>query len=424
MTESEYRTAADHVIYLTSCAVRRQIPDARRIGQMNLEQVYEAALFHQLGAAAGMSLDSAGHATPQFREIIAAAQKKTVLLDHDRTVILARLEQAGIWYMPLKGVILKDLYPRFGMREMADNDILIDADRAEEIRNIMTELGFTVGNYGKGAHDTYYKKPVSNFEMHRMLFYNSENRQLDSYYSDIKKHLLKDEDRQYGYHLSNEDFYLYLIAHEYKHFSGGGTGLRSLLDTYVLLHSLPLDWNYVKKEARAAGIADFEKQNRALAQKLFDGEPLSETQKEMLDQFLFDGTYGSRARGIDKKIARKGRLNYSLYRLFPPREYMQRAFPSLKKIPFLSSIPLFLYPFLWVVRLGRGILLSKGTALYEIRFLLNVDSSKKHISVLQESGSEANTKTGSRANAKTGSEAKAGSKPAAKRAGRKSPEGL
>ena len=32
-----------------------------------------------------------------------------------------------------------------------------------------------------------------------------------------------------------------MIVHEYKHYSGGGTGLRSLLDTYVYLRKVPLD---------------------------------------------------------------------------------------------------------------------------------------------------------------------------------------
>ena len=32
------------------------------------------------------------------------------------------------------------------------------------------------------------------------------------------------EGSRYGYHFSDEDFYLYMLAHEYKHFSGSGTG--------------------------------------------------------------------------------------------------------------------------------------------------------------------------------------------------------
>lgn len=45
---------------------------------------------------------------------------------------------------------------------------------------------------------------------------------------------------------------IYMIAHEYKHFSKGGTGLRSLLDTYVFLRHCDetLDKEYVESELK------------------------------------------------------------------------------------------------------------------------------------------------------------------------------
>ena len=68
--------------------------------------------------------------------------------------------------------------------------------------------------------------------------------------------LLKEEGNRFGYRFSDEDFYLFLTAHEYKHYSWGGTGLRSLMDVYVYLKNLEgrLDWNYIKEEIRPASI--------------------------------------------------------------------------------------------------------------------------------------------------------------------------
>lgn len=45
-------------------------------------------------------------------------------------------EKAGIWYLPLKGVILKEMYPVYGIRQMADNDILFDFTYRKEVKDI------------------------------------------------------------------------------------------------------------------------------------------------------------------------------------------------------------------------------------------------------------------------------------------------
>ena len=148
----------------------------------------------------------------------------------ERAAILEKLEEAGIWYMPLKGSVLKDLYPRYGMRQMADNDILIDASRAEDVKSIMQSLGFTTECFGMSNHDIYHKPPVSNFEIHTALFGLSHEEKIYVYYRDVNSRLIKDEGKRCGWHFTPEDFYVYITAHEYKHFSGGGTGLRSFLD--------------------------------------------------------------------------------------------------------------------------------------------------------------------------------------------------
>ena len=170
MTPEEKKMVADDLVYLAACAVNGQIPEKSRTDGMDLSLVYEAAQNHKLAAAAGMALESAGIRNGAFVQAVAKAMRKNALLDADRAELTRKLEEAGIWYMPLKGAILKDLYPRYGMREMADNDILVDATRAQDVGRIMQELGFEVKEAGKGHHDEYRKPPVSNFEIHRMLF--------------------------------------------------------------------------------------------------------------------------------------------------------------------------------------------------------------------------------------------------------------
>jgi len=269
----------------------------------------------------------------------------------------------------LKGAVLKELYPRYGMREMADNDILFDKSRGAELREIMLELGFTVEEYDRGNHDIYYKKPVSNFEMHKELFSELGNKKLYIYYANVKDRLIRDDEKQYEYHFTDEDFYLYITAHDYKHYSLSGAGLRSLMDTYVYLKHKPLDMEYVVREAKKIGIADFERQNRELALHLFEGQELTHTEREMLDYIISSGTYGNLEQYVANAVQEKGKWGYFLSRLTLPRELMEILFPILKKAPFL-------YPFCWVLRIVRGLIFSNRKARGEIKGALGLNRGK------------------------------------------------
>lgn len=56
------------------------------------------------------------------------------------------------------------------IREMTDNDILVDSSRMDEVVQIMKRLGYSGGEYQKD-HDVVFTKPPSLvFEMHNRLF--------------------------------------------------------------------------------------------------------------------------------------------------------------------------------------------------------------------------------------------------------------
>ena len=323
MTLEEYRVSAENVIYLAACMVNGVKPNAKRVAGMNLEQLYTAADRHLLTGITAYALENAGIHDPAFIQAQNKAIRKVALFDSERKDVLDELEKAGIWYMPLKGCVLKEKYPQIGMRQMADNDILYDVLRSEDVRKIMESLGFTTVLYVRDngySHDVHKKEPVCNFEMHRALFPPGVDDAIFAYYRNIRQKMVKDEGNDYGYHLSPEDFYLYMTAHEYKHYSNGGTGLRSLLDTYVYLHSTKLNMAYVAAEAEKIGIAAFEEANRTLAQHLFSGEELTAEDLEMLDYILSSGTYGSIVHRVKNTMKKKHwtKAQYALGRFFVP----------------------------------------------------------------------------------------------------------
>lgn len=55
------------------------------------------------------------------------------------------------------------------MREMADNDLLIDERYREDIKKYMLNRGYSIHFAGVTNHDEYTKPPVYNFEFHTRL---------------------------------------------------------------------------------------------------------------------------------------------------------------------------------------------------------------------------------------------------------------
>ena len=367
MTQEEFTTAIHDTVYLAGCAVKEEIPDQRRVQSMNLDNLYLISNSHLLAAAVGMALESAGVRTSDFTQAIAKSKRKTALLNADRSAVLDKLEHAGIWYMPLKGSVLQADYPKMGMRQMADNDILINPDRASEVKTIMTDLGFSVKSVGTGNHDIYYKQPVSNFEIHRQLFGLTQGDKIYPYFLQVMNRILPDEGTQYGRHFSLEDFYLYLIAHEHKHFSASGTGLRSLLDVYVYLkkHGNALNWVLIEQETEKMGLSPFEQQNRSLTLHLFDGLPLTKLEEEMFNYMASSGTYGNVQNRVNKRIremggGKLGKTKYFFWRLVLPMDVIQAAYPFFYQHKILL-------PFFAVFRLLRALIFSRDRIRAEIR---------------------------------------------------------
>lgn len=356
-------TVVENLIYLLACAVNSAVPEAERVKGMDLAALCREAKRHMLASAVAFALESAGVHSEDFVLEQAKAVRKMAIMDAEQVQILNRFEEAGIWYLPLKGAVLKSLYPAYGMRQMSDRDILVDPARMADVRTIMEELGFTTEKYGKHHHDCYVKPPVSSFEMHHHLFGGMQGKKINDYYADIKSRLLKDKGNAYGWHFSPEDFYVHMTAHEYKHHVGGGTGLRSLLDTYVYLKNSSLNMDHVAAEIEKLGITAFEQENRVLAQALFNGKEMTEAEQNLLHRFIRSGTYGSQEFTAENQLAEKGRWKYFLARLTLPYDVMRDAFPVLKKAPFL-------YPVVWVYRLVAAVFLRGGNVKQQVSAML------------------------------------------------------
>ncbi len=377
MTDAEYqkvlryRAWGHQACYLAACALRDQVPQLD--AGWDMDGLYKFCKFHSITAICTMALDSAWKQTPgdphimtQWRQARDKAIRKNILLNAERQRILAHLEATGCWYMPLKGSLLQFDYPQFGMRQMGDNDILVDPEHMSRIREFMLSGGYTCETYNQGNHDEYTRPPVYNFEIHRALFKPQTAPELAAYYGDIHSRSIKDGDNEYGWHLSWEDFYIYVTVHAWRHFVVSGVGIRNLLDVYVFLGKRgdTLDWEYVEREMRKLGIWEFQLLCKRLSHQLFSRpiwEPeIPEEDVSALDAFFTSGTFGTEQQLFQKQMeAAGGRGKHFLRRLFPEPRLLSVMYPVVQGRPWLV-------PFVWVYRLVISVFRKPARVLREM----------------------------------------------------------
>ena len=359
------------MIYLVSCALHDRIPTGNELAQMDLKQIYSIAKFHSLQSIVYICLEKcvkeygesvvAPEILQRFYSIYQTTIHRQLMFDLEREAFLDFLGQRG-WYLCLKGVVLQRYYPSLGMRQMADNDILVDIALCPEIRDYFTSRGYEAEGYGTGCHDSYLRGML-NFEIHRKLFSEAaRTRRGADYYSDVKSMLIPG-DKPGEMHFNDNDFYVYFLYHAYKHYAEGGCGVRTLMDIFVYrTKNENLDEKYINKQLNTLGISDYADDSYELAMMIFspDARPtdvLEPKLSEMLEYYITSGTFGTQQHVVKnnvieiaggERVTAITKIKYLWRRIFPDISYYNLNYPRASRL-------IFTIPILWFARLFRGI---------------------------------------------------------------------
>ncbi|MGN1090070.1 MAG: nucleotidyltransferase family protein, partial [Huintestinicola sp.] len=248
-------------------------------------------------------------------------------------LIKSAFSERKIRALPLKGSILKSMYPQTDMRTMSDIDILIDEENAASAREIMLSLGYENEHYGSDVDDLYVKRPVMNVEIHRELF-GEIGKEFRETFAEPWELCIPSE--SFVKELPPEAFLAYVTAHAIKHYTLGGTGIRSFLDIWVYMAKVrSLDTNKMLDMLRPSGQSELAEDFITLSKIWFGGAESSEKYDRMTRYILSGGTYGTIRNTVENKISEYGRWGYLIHLLFPSMSYMKLMYPSVKKAPFL-----------------------------------------------------------------------------------------
>lgn len=257
--------------------------------------------------------------------------------------------------MPLKGLILRTLYPKPELRQMCDNDILFDSAAAGKLHRFMTSRGYRAED-GWLYDRSYKKEPCFHFELHKTLLSPlSGAAELYPHYKNVHERLLPVPGTRCEMTFRDEDFYLYLLVHARKHdLEWEAIGLRMALDLKLYLDRKEpaLDWRYIDRQLDLMRMRDFAGDLRNLAMRLFSPSGIQELDADgtaMLERLAGSDIYGHDKAARERSIARQlqraesGRvrfpkLTYMMARLFPPARQMREIFSPCEKWPFLLPL--------------------------------------------------------------------------------------
>lgn len=276
--------------------------------------------------------------------------------DYELSRLSALLEKMSIPYAPLKGSCMRKLFPIAFLREMCDLDILVPVEYRECVHQLMLEEGYSYEEAHTTSHNReYHKKPYLNIEIHTDVV--PKESALYPYYENVWDRLLPDGEAG-RYLLSWDDFYIFSIAHTYKHYARLGIGIRSVVDIFVLNQKVKefLHRDYICAELDRLGLLSFARHLEELSEHWFSlAQPSCSCEAMALSEHILRGaTYGkdrgAAANAIDSRVRmgkslRSAKISYTLSKIFPSLAFMKSYYPILCKIPFL--FPLF-WPVRWV----------------------------------------------------------------------------
>ena len=276
-----------------------------------------------------------------FENEILTAQYRYVNMDEESKNIYAVLESQATAYVPLKGAVIRGFYREPWMRTSCDIDVLVrENDAAKIAKELVKTHGYV--NKGKNYHDISLFSPS---EVHLELHFSvcEDNETLDRV---LKKAWDYAERREnsYRFDFTAEYFLFYIIAHASYHFlSGGGCGIKPLIDLWLLQKALNYDKEELNVLLKAGGIDKFYSYIKNLINIWFENGKEDDFSEKLTEYIFIGGVYGAKGESIKNAKRKKSRFRYYMERIFLPYNKMCINYHVLKKVKILL-------PFCWVAR--------------------------------------------------------------------------
>ncbi len=317
-------------------------PSLGELSEEELSVLYSLSKKHDVAHLVGTALDKQG-LLPKESEISKKFKKQQMIavlrrerLDFELSQIRGVLEEAGIRFLPLKGAVLRSLYPSPWLRTSCDVDVLVDESNLDACVALLCEkLGYTA-DAKRDYHDISLHAPSGvHLELHFSILEKME--QIDGELSRVWEFASPIGEGAFEHRLTNEYLVFHTVAHTAYHFVHGGCGIRPLLDLFLLREKLSLDETALGAHLSRCSLEAFYESAVALSQVWFGDGETTELTAAMQEYLLSGGVYGSLENRVSvAQSALGGKTKYLLRRIFLPYSDLCLQYPVLKQHKLLT----------------------------------------------------------------------------------------
>lgn len=324
------KTICDGLISIVKSVVVDENTSVPSLSEGDIPKLFSLAKEHQVDHLVSYYLFKSGKA--QYANGFYASLSNTTKQTYELGRIREALTKAKIPFIVLKGPVVRELYPEGWMRNSCDIDVLVKEESLMSAGAVLESLSFKKEET-LSSHDVSYRNDTVHVELHYTLIEKYRFAEV----SDILKTVWDSSHTENGveYVMSDAYYYFYHIAHMVKHFEGGGCGIRSVLDLWILNHKPIFDSAARDLLLEKGKILKFEKEISRLSEFWFSSK--EEVGLETLEAFILSGgAYGDMANSVAvKKSVRGGKVGYLMHRLFVPYSQLVKYYPRLSRFPIL-----------------------------------------------------------------------------------------
>lgn len=303
---------------------------------------------------------------------------------------LCEFNKQSIPVIVLKGLVIRDLYPKTELRTMCDADLIVHKEDLEKVKNLLLNLGyiekvtsdkdlcFIRGNTYVEVHwSIANEKSFNNVELFEEIMWKNA----------IKVNVGDSETLSMCY----EDLLVHICMHMAAHIKYLGFGIRQLCDLVLLVEKKGnvINWDKFIEKINMIGIYKFTVVIFNICNKLFDMEiPNILNKREIINDkyidLLIEDIFSNGVHGKRDKAS-----SFSKVISYANKEEKRSTLNSFKKLYFPSSNMLsekysyakynkFLLPLAWIHRLFSGILNNDYSFIDKIKFtIFGMSISKK-----------------------------------------------
>lgn len=260
--------------------------------------------------------------------------------------ICSAFEKNEILYVPLKGSVLRPMYPEEWMRTSCDIDILIhENDLNRAVETLVGTLGYKAGDRVNYHDVSLFSQTGVHLELHFNIKERMDN--IDRLLSEVWKYIIRENDNVFRCNQTPEYFVFHHVAHMSYHFVHGGCGIKPFIDLYIIRNKMNYDDTVVRNYCKQCGIEDFYNNVLYVTDVWFGNGTHTQISHQIESYIIKGGVYGSLENKVMVEQNKKGsKAAYALSRIFITYDSLKNYYPILKKHKWL-------FPFMQVRRWFR-----------------------------------------------------------------------